>query len=138
MNYSFEIASWRYLSMKKNLLKYFVLTLVMATMTASTAFASVNPSTVYQQQQLELLRQQNEALSQQNEYLRQQTESLRQQSEALKQSQAYHQGYIEGQGYGQGYRQNHYQLYTGMGLGYVMGQCFGPRYCHCWGRRYWH
>ena len=120
--------------MKKGLVKYLILAFAVTTMTVSTAFASGNQLSVYQQQQFEQIRQQNEVLIQQNEYLRQQTDILRQQAETLRQNQAYNQGYIEGQGYGQ--RNNHYQLYTGMGLGYVMGQWFGPRYCYYgWGHR---
>lgn len=75
--------------MKKDLIKFGVLTLVLTTMTVSTAFANVKPSTGYQlqQQQFEQIRQQNEALKQQNTYLMQQTEMLKQQTKALKQSQ---------------------------------------------------
>lgn len=136
MNYSFVVASGRYFGMKKSLVKYLVLICALTTMTVSTAFAGVNQSSAYQQQQFEQIRQQNDALIQQNEYLKQQIDSLRQQTEAIRQNQAYNQGYIEGQGSGQ--RNNHYQLYTGMGVGYIMGQWFGPRY-HCgWGHRCCH
>lgn len=112
--------------MKRDLIKYLVLTLALTAMTASTTFASVDQSSVYQQQ-IEQISQQNEILMQQNEYLKQQTETL-------KQNQAYNQGYIEGQKCNQRY--DHSQLYAGMGLGYVMGQLFVPdyyyrhRYCH--------
>lgn len=124
------------LCMKKDLKKCLVLTCVLATMSVSTAFAGVNPQSFYQQQQLEQIRQQNEALMQQNEYLRQQSEILRQQTEAQRQNQAYTQGYMEGQG--SNYRRNNnYQLYTGMGVGYVMGSWFHPRCCGWgWGRGY--
>jgi len=100
-------------------------------MTVSAALASVNQVGGYQIQS-EQMTQQNEALMQQNEYLRQQTELLKQQTEALKQSQAYNQGYMEGQGYN--HRQPNYPLYTGLGLGYIMGQ-WGPRYGCGWGHR---
>lgn len=121
--------------MKKSLVKCLVLTCVMTTMTVSNAFANISQSNAYQQQQLEQMRQQNEALRQQNENLMQQTEALRQQTEIIKQNQAYNQGYMEGQKhYGQ--RQNNYPLYTGLGLGYIMGQWCAPR-CY-WGHRYHH
>ena len=124
--------------MKKSLVNYLVLSFALTTMTVSTAFASNNQSNM-QQQQIEQIRQQNDALNQQNEYLKQQTAILQQQSDSLKQNQAYTQGYIQGQG--QGYQQtnNHYQLYTGMGVGYMMGQWFRPCYGRCgWGHRCWH
>lgn len=121
--------------MKKDLIKYLVLTFVLTMMIVPKTFASVNSSSVYQQQ-LEQMRQQNEALNQQNEYLRQQTEILKQQTDSLRQNQAYTQGYIEGQKYDPRYDQRnyHYQLYTGMGVGYVMGQLFAPRHCYYWHR----
>jgi len=75
---------------------------------------------------VEQIRQQNEMLMQQNQALMQQIDSLKQQTETIKQNQAYNQGYTEGQRYYP--RTDHYQLYTGMGLGYVMGQFFSPRY----------
>jgi len=123
--------------MKKDLVKFLVLTCVLTTMTVSTALANVTQSVSYQQQS-DQISQQNEMLRQQNEYLMQQTEILKQQSDALKQSQAYNQGYMEGQGYNQ--RRNHSQLYTGLGLGYVMGQFCFPHYgCgYGWGRRCCH
>lgn len=122
--------------MKKSFVNFLVLTFVLSTMTVSTSLASVNQSSVYQQQQLEQMRQQNEELSRQNDYLKQQTDILRQQTDSIKQNQAYNQGYIEGQRYNQ--PTNHYQLYTGLGLGYVMGQWFGPRHCYGWGHRCCH
>lgn len=136
MDYNFEVACGRYFVMKKDLVKYLVLTFVLTTMTVSTAFAGVNQSSAYQQQQLEQIRQQNEALMQQNEYLRQQADYLRQQTETLKQNQSYNQGYIEGQRYSQ--PNNHYQLYTGLGVGYVVGHWLAPRHCYGWGHRCCH
>lgn len=123
--------------MKKDLVKCLVLAFAITAMTVSSASANVSQTSAFQQQQqFEQLRQQNEALSQQNEYLRQQTEILKQQTDALKQSQAYNQGYMEGQG--SNHRNYHYQLYTGLGVGYIMGQCFAPRYCYGWGHRCGH
>lgn len=134
--------------MKKDLVKCLVLTFVLTTMTVSTAFANVNQSSAYQQQQLEQIRQQNEALKQQNSYLMQQTEILKQQTEALKQSQTVvHpiQACVSTQSpvyYAPAPTQVYYTQapvyppgpwYGGVAAGYVLGQCFGPRY-HCgWG-----
>jgi len=121
--------------MKKIIVKCLLLTCVLTTVTVSKGFANISQSSGYQQQQIEQIRQQNDALRQQNEYLMQQTEILKQQADAQRQSQAYNQGYIEGQGNGQGQRQrsNNGQLYAGMGLGYMMGQLYIPRYGYGWG-----
>lgn len=148
--------------MKKILVKGLVLTFVLTTMTVSTAFAASNQSSAYQQQQLEQIRQQNEALKQQNSYLMQQTEMLKQQAEALKQGQVYNQppvnvhpvqSYVATPTYTQSavyYTQPVQAYYTpapvyspgpwygGVAAGYILGQCFGPRYRCGWGHRWCH
>lgn len=135
--------------MKKILAKQFILLFVATAMTVSTAFAGVNqqylPQQQLQQQQIEQIRLQNEQLSQQNEYLKQQTEILRQQTDSLRQNQSYTQGYVDAQRYGYGRRNNNYQLYTGMGVGYLIGHWGGCGCVHgywghggCCGHRCWH
>lgn len=124
--------------MKKGLVRYLVLTYVLTTMAVSTAFADVNQSNIYQQQQLEQICQQNEALKQQTGYLMQQTEMLRQQTEALKQSQAYASYpvyyapapiyYAPSKVYSPG------PWYGGLAAGYILGHWSGCG--RCWGHRW--
>lgn len=134
--------------MKKKLAKGLILTCVFTAMTVSTAFASVNQSNTYQQQQLDQIKQQNQILMQQNEYLKQQTDALKQNQVqgSVHAVQAYAPApvYAQSPMYYAPPAQVYYTpspvyspgpWYGGLAAGYILGNCG-----HWWGRgccRHW-